>query len=538
MGTRIKILLRDTVPARCITLDPDATEGATFGKNIYAPNGVLVDLADLLNGAGDGEEFPFVYWRQLLEVPPNVVALATINTVGIYAITATGASATREIQATIGRTTVANGDGVAGDPVVDLAVVPNSGVGAALVKVTIDTFGRTTGTEAATTDDLAEGAANFYFTNLRAQDAVGAILTDDGNVLLTYAGGPTINASLSAAVLSALTLATTAVQSVQPGTNVTIDNTDPQNPIVNATGTGGFPVMDYIADPSTMTAADIYATLVDVLAELQSTGRMDGPPPAVPVNTVPPAITGGSTSGDVLTLSNGTWTESPTSYAYQWQELIAAVWTDLVGETANTYTTDHDGDFRGQVIATNGVGDGLPAYSATHAIGVLFGFVGDMGSGGAGNWPTSGDRGLGCPFVLADNATLTSFNMRTTSANNAGDKFRGLLYAADGPGGYAGTLLCETVASATAIAGAQVINIAIPPASPIPPQPVWIFYVADGGSSAFGGGETDSGGTNASETIMLNGTLSFAAPQDPCPTWPGSPGPYANVPAVWFEYTY
>ena len=38
----------------------------------------------------------------------------------------------------------------------------------------------------ATTDDLAEGTTNLYFTDERAQDAVGAILDDTGDVPLAY----------------------------------------------------------------------------------------------------------------------------------------------------------------------------------------------------------------------------------------------------------------------------------------------------------------------------------------------------------------
>lgn len=45
--------------------------------------------------------------------------------------------------------------------------------------------------------------------------------------------------SLAAAAVASLALADSAVQSVVAGTNVTVDNTDPQNPIVNASGGGG-----------------------------------------------------------------------------------------------------------------------------------------------------------------------------------------------------------------------------------------------------------------------------------------------------------
>ena len=64
----------------------------------------------------------------------------------------------------------------------------DSGTGDAIWKFTRDDFGRVSGTESATTDDLSEGATNLYHTAERAQDAVGAAIaagTGDG-VTLSY----------------------------------------------------------------------------------------------------------------------------------------------------------------------------------------------------------------------------------------------------------------------------------------------------------------------------------------------------------------
>lgn len=48
-----------------------------------------------------------------------------------------------------------------------------------------------------TTDDLDEGQWNLWFTDKRAQDAVGGILADSANVTLRYAGGTSITADLT-----------------------------------------------------------------------------------------------------------------------------------------------------------------------------------------------------------------------------------------------------------------------------------------------------------------------------------------------------
>ena len=38
---------------------------------------------------------------------------------------------------------------------------------------------------------------------------------------------------------------------------------------------------------------------------------------AAPANTTPPAITGTAKIGSTLSVSNGTWSNSPTNYTYQ-----------------------------------------------------------------------------------------------------------------------------------------------------------------------------------------------------------------------------
>src|SRR4029077_1564139 len=42
--------------------------------------------------------------------------------------------------------------------------------------------------------------------------------------------------------------------------------------------------------------------------------------PPVPVNTSSPTISGTAQQGQTLTEAHGSWTNSPTSYAYQWQQ--------------------------------------------------------------------------------------------------------------------------------------------------------------------------------------------------------------------------
>jgi hypothetical protein len=62
-----------------------------------------------------------------------------------------------------------------------------------------------------------------------------------------------------------------------------------------------------------------------------------------PFNTVLPAITGTLKIGSTQTVSTGTWSNTPTSYSYQWQKSSDGIsWINLSDETANTYVPTFD----------------------------------------------------------------------------------------------------------------------------------------------------------------------------------------------------
>ena len=61
--------------------------------------------------------------------------------------------------------------------------------------------------------------------------------------------------------------------------------------------------------------------------------------PPAPVSTAAPAISGTAQQGDTLSASNGSWSNSPTSYAYQWQDCTSSSsCTNINGATSSTYT--------------------------------------------------------------------------------------------------------------------------------------------------------------------------------------------------------
>ncbi len=94
---------------------------------------------------------------------------------------------------------------------------------------------------------------------------------------------------------------------------------------------------------------------------------------AGPVNTGLPVISGTPYNGHTLTTTNGTWTGSPTSYTYQWEDCNAtgAECSSIAGVTAGEYTltsADIGHTIRFVVVAHNASGPSTPAASAATAV--------------------------------------------------------------------------------------------------------------------------------------------------------------------------
>ena len=89
--------------------------------------------------------------------------------------------------------------------------------------------------------------------------------------------------------------------------------------------------------------------------------QTSGPPPA-PVNSTLPVISGTTTLGSVLTTTNGTWTNSPISYTYQWKRGATNIGTNTT--TYTLVTADSGAAITCVVTATNASGS-TPATSNT-----------------------------------------------------------------------------------------------------------------------------------------------------------------------------
>jgi hypothetical protein len=94
---------------------------------------------------------------------------------------------------------------------------------------------------------------------------------------------------------------------------------------------------------------------------------------AAPVNTAPPTISGTAKVGSTLTANEGTWSNSPTSYSYQWQRCASdgRACGDISGAASKTYspvTGDVGHALRVVVTATNADGHAAATSDATDPV--------------------------------------------------------------------------------------------------------------------------------------------------------------------------
>ena len=92
-----------------------------------------------------------------------------------------------------------------------------------------------------------------------------------------------------------------------------------------------------------------------------------------PANTTPPQVSGSTVQGSSLSTSNGSWSGSPTSYSYQWQDCDSsgASCTNISGATSSSYllgSGDVGHTIRAVVTATNTAGSGSTSSAQTAVV--------------------------------------------------------------------------------------------------------------------------------------------------------------------------
>ena len=134
---------------------------------------------------------------------------------------------------------------------------------------------------------------------------------------------------------------------------------------------------DTLADAALNTIITVTVTATNGAGSTPATSAGVGPITALPPpqNTAPPTITGTAQQGQTLAATPGTWTNSPTSYTYQWQDCNSSGTgcVNIAGPTPQwTYTiTSSDTGYTIAVVvtATNSAGSASQASSSTGIVG-------------------------------------------------------------------------------------------------------------------------------------------------------------------------
>jgi hypothetical protein len=202
-----KVKLQDNL-GRVVNINADATKGAVVGVNLYAADGkTLIDPA-VFGGDAGGSSVP---WDRLTGVPRNLDAFSKISGMGYPVLVAPGQWRMRTFQAG-GGLSISNGNGRDGDTTFRLQEVVDTLDGQALVKTTIDQYGRVVATATPNTDDLAEGSSNLYFTAARADARADARIAAQKGVANGVAPlGPGPNPKIPTQYLPALAITSTFV---------------------------------------------------------------------------------------------------------------------------------------------------------------------------------------------------------------------------------------------------------------------------------------------------------------------------------------
>jgi hypothetical protein len=122
----------------------------------------------------------------------------------------------------------------------------------------------------------------------------------------------------------------------------------------------------------------VTVTATNAGGSTQATSAATAAVTQTPTNTAPPVVSDTSGNnppqvGDPLTTTNGTWTNSPTGYAYQWLscDSSGANCTPVAGATHSSYTTvsgDIGHALRSRVTASNSSGSDTADSAATPAV--------------------------------------------------------------------------------------------------------------------------------------------------------------------------
>lgn len=140
----------------------------TYKDGTWSSASISSNNSDLTVSNGDGTTGSIT-----LDLTGNLAQVSGLSTVGFLVRHTDGTISTESVTGSSGRIVVSNGNGDTSSPTIDLATVTDGGTGS-FKKVTVDTYGRVTGTETVATSDITALVDGTYIR----QDGTKAMAAD------------------------------------------------------------------------------------------------------------------------------------------------------------------------------------------------------------------------------------------------------------------------------------------------------------------------------------------------------------------------
>jgi Fibronectin type III domain len=238
------------------------------------------------------------------------------------------------------------------------------------------------------------------------------------------------------------------------------------------------------------------------------------PPP--PTNTSPPQISGVAQVGQTLSTSNGSWSGSPSGYAYQWSrcDTTGAGCASIAGATGQRYTAgggDAGSRLSAAVTATNSGGSATAVSAATATVQSAPTTItlGKTAVGGSAD-SFAPDRKRVSAYALATGGTISKLTIYLAPGGATGQQvLKGVIYA--DAGGSPGSLLAvsnEFTYASSALPGWYDLTLARPLA--VQPARYWIGVIT-GASTHVAGFRYDQ----VPNARAVSANVYTAGPSDP-----------------------